>query len=235
MSERVARSILDDAAKRGLGPGDQLPSEPQMAEHYRVGRISVREALRILEVHGVVGIGRGRGKGPQLERLKARSVATTLRLYFQVRNVTYEDVLDTRLAIEPLLIERAAERATEAERCQLVEAAEAVQPIPSDDYDQVGAALLRLSAQVGAAAHNPCLALFGHALADIHTQRASAYYHYSAYFRTDKKLALTQAQALAAGDTTEARALTVQRIDREYVVARRRYPEVLAETVRWSI
>src|SRR5262245_48052398 len=91
VSERIARAILADAERDHLEVGDQLPSEPQMAEIYGVGRVSIREALRILEVHGVVEIRNGRGNGPRLERLKARSVATTLRLYFQIRGATYAD------------------------------------------------------------------------------------------------------------------------------------------------
>lgn len=43
-----------------LQPGDQLPSERELAERYRVGRSSVREALRMLESRGLI---ESRGSG----------------------------------------------------------------------------------------------------------------------------------------------------------------------------
>jgi GntR family transcriptional repressor for pyruvate dehydrogenase complex len=50
VAERLAREISD----RRLNPGDELPRERHLAEAYRVGRSSIREALRILESKGLI-------------------------------------------------------------------------------------------------------------------------------------------------------------------------------------
>ena len=55
VSERLSAQIGTT-----LHPGDALPSERELAERYRVGRSSVREALRMLESRGLI---ESRGSG----------------------------------------------------------------------------------------------------------------------------------------------------------------------------
>jgi len=63
-SERIAATIVADIAAQGLVPGDRLPNEAAMIERFQLGRGSVREALRILEVHGIIQLRSGPGGGP---------------------------------------------------------------------------------------------------------------------------------------------------------------------------
>jgi DNA-binding FadR family transcriptional regulator len=233
-SERIARAILAYAESHELGPGDQLPTELQMAESYGVGRISIREALRILEVHGIVEIQKGRGRGPRLQRLKARSVASTLRLYMQIRGATYADILDARLAIDPLLSGRAAERATRAERTRLLEEARALQLISIENFEELGLAAMRFTVGLGSSAHNSCLELFAHALADIQTLRTSTFYRNTNYWVRNRKNILVVAEAVMNKDRSAAREATTEKITFEVGFARRTYPSVLGEIVCWD-
>src|SRR5215211_3941173 len=66
VSEVVARSIVQDIAARRLPPGTMLPSESVMLDRYRVGRASLREGLRILEIQGLITIKPGPGGGPMV-------------------------------------------------------------------------------------------------------------------------------------------------------------------------
>jgi GntR family transcriptional regulator len=59
LSEDVAGRIANLARERGLGPGDALPSEPQLARLFYVGRTTVREALVSLANDGWVVRSRG--------------------------------------------------------------------------------------------------------------------------------------------------------------------------------
>jgi GntR family transcriptional repressor for pyruvate dehydrogenase complex len=63
-SERVAAAIVSEIVSRGLGAGDRSPNEATMLERFQVGRASLREALRILEVHGLISLRSGPGGGP---------------------------------------------------------------------------------------------------------------------------------------------------------------------------
>jgi len=64
ISETIARDILDDIVVRQLPPGTMLASEAVMLDRYGVGRASLREALRILEIHGLIKIKPGPRGGP---------------------------------------------------------------------------------------------------------------------------------------------------------------------------
>lgn len=55
---RQIRSIIQED---GLGPGDKIPSERELAERLNAGRSSVREALRALELLGIIETRRGEG------------------------------------------------------------------------------------------------------------------------------------------------------------------------------
>jgi GntR family transcriptional regulator, transcriptional repressor for pyruvate dehydrogenase complex len=57
--ELVAESLLALISERHLKPGDALPTERELMQHYGVGRSSVREALRMLESKGLIAGGSG--------------------------------------------------------------------------------------------------------------------------------------------------------------------------------
>lgn len=58
---RIREEILRMLAERGLLPGDQLPSERELAATLRVSRPSVREAVRTLQAEGRLIVRHGRG------------------------------------------------------------------------------------------------------------------------------------------------------------------------------
>ncbi|SDK43001.1 DNA-binding transcriptional regulator, FadR family [Sediminibacillus albus] len=59
--EEVLNEIRNYIEKNGLSPGDRLPSERELTEHLRASRSSVREALRAIELLGLIETRRGEG------------------------------------------------------------------------------------------------------------------------------------------------------------------------------
>lgn len=59
--EQVVDAIRNSLVQRRLKPGDLIPSEGELAELLKVGRGSIREAMKILSAFGVVEIRRGYG------------------------------------------------------------------------------------------------------------------------------------------------------------------------------
>ncbi|MFV2173733.1 FadR/GntR family transcriptional regulator [Actinomadura sp. LOL_016] len=101
--------------RRGeLRPGDRLPSERELAEQFDVSRTSVREALRMLEVSGLVAPRAGATGGIVIARsdpaLVARSLVDSLRL----AEVSLADITEARVWLESIVARVACERVTEA-------------------------------------------------------------------------------------------------------------------------
>ncbi len=67
----IADKLAQNIAKGELNPGDRLPAERDLAQHYDVSRQTVREALIALEVSGLVEIQTGiRGLCTEICRIK---------------------------------------------------------------------------------------------------------------------------------------------------------------------
>ena len=59
--DKVANGIIQSIIEETLHPGDQIPTEPELAEAYHVGRNSVREAIKQLQAFGILNIRRADG------------------------------------------------------------------------------------------------------------------------------------------------------------------------------
>jgi len=99
-----------------LRPGDQLPPERQLAEQFQVSRASVREALRSLELLGIVETRAGGGTFVRQAQPEDLSRPLTSLI---TRGHSIPDVIDVRGLIEPAIAERAARNITDAEIAEL--------------------------------------------------------------------------------------------------------------------
>lgn len=106
----LARRVVDDIRLKGLVPGDKLPPERVMLEDFQVGRGTLREALRFLELQKVISLKPGPGGGPTVEKPDASTLATTMLLLLQFDNAPFSSVAETRHDLEPLMARLAAER-----------------------------------------------------------------------------------------------------------------------------
>lgn len=110
VAEALARAIVRDVVSRNLAPGTLLPPEGQMLVDYGVGRGSLREALRILEMHGLITMKAGRKGGPVVIEVSARAYARMSSLFFHVAGMTFQQLVDARLVLQAMLARLAAER-----------------------------------------------------------------------------------------------------------------------------
>ena len=115
----LAREIVDDIESRAQGPGDRLPPEDVMLARYDVARATLREALRFLELQGVIHLAQGRGGGPVITRPQTADFASSMALILQFMDTDLRALLELREAVAPTVAARAAEMATVADLAAL--------------------------------------------------------------------------------------------------------------------
>jgi DNA-binding FadR family transcriptional regulator len=98
----VLEKIETDLLEGRLGPGDRLPPERELSATLGVGRSSVREALRVLEVMGLIRTGTGSGptSGAIIIATPRGGLAALLRLQVAAQGFPLDDVVATRLLLE---------------------------------------------------------------------------------------------------------------------------------------
>ena len=118
--EKIETDLLDGALK----PGDRLPPERELAATLGVGRSSVREALRVLEVMGLIRTGTGSGptSGAIIIATPEGGMSALLRLQVAAQGFPFDDVVATRLVLESAVVDALAadpERSTTHARAVL--------------------------------------------------------------------------------------------------------------------
>lgn len=106
----LAQRIVGEITDQGLAPGLMLPPEREMLELYGVARGTLREALRFLEMQGVVSIKPGPGGGPVVNAPDARPLASVIALLLQRSDVPFRTILEARQLLEPAMAAMAATR-----------------------------------------------------------------------------------------------------------------------------
>ncbi|HTU40847.1 MAG TPA: FadR/GntR family transcriptional regulator [Candidatus Aquilonibacter sp.] len=110
--EEVAKQIERLIVKK-LKPGDKLPAERELAEMLGVSRGSIRDAIRGLELLGLVEP--RQGAGTIVRHAGAHSAANPFANALKRRKDSVVELLDFRKMIEPPLAARAATHASSEE------------------------------------------------------------------------------------------------------------------------
>jgi DNA-binding FadR family transcriptional regulator len=110
IAEVVAHNIARDISTRRLRPGNRLPSETVALTRFSVSRSSLREALRMLELLGVIRIRTGAGGGPVVGQVTSADFGSTTTFYYHLIGVTIREILEARCILEPALVRLAVDQ-----------------------------------------------------------------------------------------------------------------------------
>jgi GntR family transcriptional repressor for pyruvate dehydrogenase complex len=116
--EEVARQIEKLILKK-LQPGDKLPSERELAETLGVSRSSIRDAIRSLELMGMVEP--RQGAGTIVREISSESLSNPLANVLKHKVELVSELLDFRMMLEPPLAARAAKRVSPEELAEMEE------------------------------------------------------------------------------------------------------------------
>lgn len=125
-SDVLADELRERILRGDFAEGMALPPEREFVTQTRMSRTTVREALRILEVQGLVRIKTGRSGGAFVQRPDGESVASSVNLLIRGRQVRITALLETREAIEPACAQLAAKYRTDEDLDRLERANDAI-------------------------------------------------------------------------------------------------------------
>src|SRR5215467_7825529 len=113
LHEQIAESLRDLIITGTIQRGNALPPERVLAKQFGVSRATVREALRALQMWGLVEARQGGGNYvcvPSIER-----ITTPLSTILQHNRQLQDELMDARLIFEPAVCWLAAQRRTEGD------------------------------------------------------------------------------------------------------------------------
>lgn len=154
-SDVLANELRERILSGEYVEGTPLPPERELVVQTRMSRTTVREALRILEVQGLIRIKAGRAGGAFVQKPGEESVASSLDLLIRGRQLRLASVHETREAIEPSCARLAALHRTAGDLARLDAANEAI--ATSGDLDSFLRANVDWHVAVATASHNEIL------------------------------------------------------------------------------
>ena len=208
--ELVARQIARSIAQGKIRPGTLMPPEAVLVEEFGVSRGTLREALRVLEVYGVIKIRAGRNGGPIVQQVDSHQFARSATLYFNLVGATLWDLLEARAVISPAVAGLAAVMADQQARAVLTEniaAAEAAWPGDTDLWRQLHT---EFHADVARLSFNPILQMFDGAMSHLHDERLWRFEPNEAEARTTTSYHEEIAEAIINRDGTGASRLMAE-------------------------
>lgn len=155
VADSIVEQLLGLIREGHLKPGDRVPAEHELVESFGVGRTSVREALKVLEVMGIV------------ERKKTGTIVTSdpssqalnqlLVAEFAADRLDVRDLFDVRRLLEGEMVARAAASATEESLAELRRLCSIMERVGKEEFDRFFDLDMQFHLQLAKACGNPVL------------------------------------------------------------------------------
>jgi GntR family transcriptional repressor for pyruvate dehydrogenase complex len=113
ISEEIVEQIKLAIRAGHVQLGDRLPSERDFAEQFGVSRVSVRDALRILETSGLIEIRVGARGGAYVTAPPSKLVGEGIANMLMLSVASPSDVTEARQVFETAIVPLVCERATD--------------------------------------------------------------------------------------------------------------------------
>jgi DNA-binding FadR family transcriptional regulator len=111
--EEVCERIRHQLSIRALRPGDKLPAERELSVQFGVSRSALREALRTLELAGILELKKGAKGGAFVRPGDPTSMRRVLQDLVHLGTISLDDLTEARLLIQTGVVRLACERASE--------------------------------------------------------------------------------------------------------------------------
>ena len=228
----LAHDIVRDIEAGAHVAGDRLAREDEMLARYDVARATLREALRFLELQGVIHLQLGRSGGPVVARPQTGDFANNLSLILQFMEADLRGLLELREAIAPNVAAYAAQRATTGDLSALADCLKELERNEaSSQFEELNR---RFHDMLGWASGNPLFGLLTSALHML-TREFSLSLGYSAQERAVQLRFLRRVlEAVRKGDAEGARQAMARLVAGSASYLAERRPELVSQKVKWG-
>jgi DNA-binding FadR family transcriptional regulator len=170
--EYILEQIRQSIASGELQPGDRLPPEREMATMFGVSRQGVREALRGLEVAGLVVCRTGPTGGTFVREGDGTAVTRAITDLASLGRISWASIVEARILLTADTIRLACARATGDDFLALEQDIDAVEAMSTQRYTKERAARISTFYQLLAeSSHNDVLVTLVHSLTQIFQER----------------------------------------------------------------
>ncbi|MGE4528268.1 MAG: FadR/GntR family transcriptional regulator [Rhodospirillaceae bacterium] len=169
LSDVIVEDVKRLIVAQRLNPGDRVPSERELIATYGCSKGTVREALKALEVEGLVYTRTGPGGGAYLAQADSAPAARMLRNFLHFNHIDGAGVYQIRKVVEPELAAAVVGRLAEAQYAALEANIAACSHAPESEEEQLRQRVLELDFHdiLADACPNPLLAFVGRFLNDM--------------------------------------------------------------------
>jgi GntR family transcriptional regulator, transcriptional repressor for pyruvate dehydrogenase complex len=234
VGEQAAKRLVDYILTKKIAPGSALPPEAELADILQIGRGTMREALRILQIFGMLDMRTGRYGGPIVRSPDDEDLARTLTLSFQANGSSMLDVMEARAFIEPQLARLAAKRITAEEIELLTGTVDAMlgDQMTSHEFERLASEFHSL---VASAARSPVLSVLTGGLHSIGGGEIVGVHYGKVQVVSTATAHREIIAALESGDADEAALLWSRHLDSAVRYWKKKFPNEVTEPVVWTL
>jgi GntR family transcriptional repressor for pyruvate dehydrogenase complex len=227
----LAQDIVKAMYESRMKPGDRYLSEAEAQRKHGAARNTLREALRFLEIQGVLTVRAGPGGGPEVGSPSWPHLASTIALLLQFADAPFRTVIEARTVIEPGMAEMAARHATDAEIAEMAGDLDDIER-SIGSFRLFSPAYLRFWRHLAESTHNPLIAFLSPALRAI---VESAGFVPNEVYRTEIVARLREVHALIAARDGEGARLKMVALEQGFLKRLNEgYPRQMERVVAWS-
>ena len=166
--EEITAQIRAQLARQGLRTGDRLPPERDLADQFGVSRNTLREALRSLEIAGLLELKKGATGGAFIREGGGDAVVAGLSDLYRLGNIRPEHLTEARILIGTEVARLACARRTAADLEALEQnVAEAEAASKAGDLGRRAEIHYEFHSLLARAAKNPVLIILTDALMEM--------------------------------------------------------------------
>ncbi|MCZ4589179.1 FadR/GntR family transcriptional regulator [Rhodococcus opacus] len=169
--DEIIDQVRTQVRQGKLPPGSRLPSGRMLAAQFGVSRNTVREAIRMLEVTGVVTIKKGATGGAFITPTDPISISRALSDNLLLTRYSLSDLTEAREEIETVAVTTACARRTDDDLARMEDLLHKAADLAArQDWNGKSKAIIEFHCLIGEATQNPIIATMMRSLMDLLTE-----------------------------------------------------------------